>query len=283
MAASPRPTEIDRAANRRALNKFIAKSMLGPLNNPDLSSDAKRDLLRELVFPPPSPRDVFGVVYAGDWRKRIEAQTSLAAPRDVARIIQQGFVVGASMGDIAKAMLPVLNGVRSSARRIARNEVLRTAHIMQAEAWSEVDDLIIGYQVHAVDNGHSPTSRPEHRARHGTIYYKNPKGSQKGLDERPFPPYEADGKIAHNCRCWLSPVFAPHPPPMPEVSPTEMDPDIVSAWFDDASDRDRRAAVGNERYKIAKRNLDRQPEWFDFIDAVGQLLSVPDLIAKLTY
>jgi hypothetical protein len=258
-------------------SRLRVQNLASPLDNPDLSDTAKRDLMRELIFPPPDPRQVFGIVYAGDWRKRLEANTKLAAPRGVARVIQQGFVAGASQREIAKALLPVLDGVRISARRVAHNESMRVAHTMQHQAWAEVDDLIAGYQIHAVDDGHNPTSRPEHRARHETVYYKKPRGSQKGLDQRPNPPYEADGSLAHFCRCWLTPVWDTTPPMPAERATSPLDPEVVSSWFDDAKPSQRRAAVGNARYAFVADMLDREPNWMDFIDAAGRLLSLDAL------
>lgn len=65
-------------------------------------------------------------------------------------------------------------------------------------------DLIIGYQIHAVLD---EQTRPEHRERDGTVYYRDPGPGQKGMDEMPRPPREADGNMAWNCRCMLTPVL----------------------------------------------------------------------------
>lgn len=63
---------------------------------------------------------------------------------------------------------------------------------------------VIGWQVLGILDDRI---RPAHRERHKTIYYANPKPGQKGYDEMPNPPYEADGSLAHNCRCVVIPVF----------------------------------------------------------------------------
>lgn len=247
----------------------------------DLSDDAKKDLMRQLIFPPPPQREVFGVVYAGDWRQRLANQTRLAAPQKIARVVMDGATTGRSIGEIAKDLQPVVNGVKSSARRIARNENLNIAHTMQWKAWQEVDELINGYQVFAVDQGHSPESRPEHRRRHGTVYYKKPKSGQRSLSDLPHPPHEADGSLAENCRCWISPTFTAEEEDPENAHPsTALDPEVAGEWFDQAGERDRRAAVGAQAYNLVKQETDREPEWDDFVDNAGRVLTYEQLFAS---
>lgn len=176
----------------------------------NLSADAARDLFRQLIFPPPSPQASRLVVYASGWQQRLANETSLALPHEIARVVYRNVAGGKSIKDLARELLPVVDGVRSTARRIARDESMRVSHTMQQAAWDQVDDIIDGYTVYAVDGGHSPTSRPEHKARHGTTYWKSPGPGQKGMDECPHPPFESarDGnRIAWNCRCYLAPHF----------------------------------------------------------------------------
>jgi uncharacterized protein with gpF-like domain len=75
--------------------------------------------------------------------------------------------------------------------------------------------LLIGYQVHATLDQHT---RPWHKQRDGTVYYKNPGPGQKGMAQMPNPPDEAADPrerppgtphTAWNCRCYLTPVLRP--------------------------------------------------------------------------
>ncbi len=269
------------------IGTLAVRNMAAPLLNPAISKDAKKELAKTLIFPPPSAQRARELVYRGKWFDRLSRMTKLAAPEDVGKVLRIGTLAGKSMRDIARDLMPVLNGVQSSARRIARNEVSRVAHDAQWDAWQEVKDVIIGYQVHAVDNGHHPTSRPEHKRRHLTIYYKLPKRGQKGMNEMPRPPQEADGSTAENCRCWLTVVFGPMPPLLKDIAPHPIDPDIAAPWFAKASVRDKKAAVGADRYAAVRQTLlqqgsERKPQWFDFIDiATGLLLPVDSIAARL--
>jgi SPP1 gp7 family putative phage head morphogenesis protein len=152
----------------------------------------------------PDRETVSRIVYSSGWLKRIAAQSKLASPEAIAAIVARGYSEGKNVKQIAADLLPVLQGVQSSARRVARTEGMRIAHEIQFATWEQMGDLVIGYQVHSVHDDHV---RPEHKKRDGTIYYKNPKAGQKGIDEMPRPPIEADGSVAHNCRCYLTPVF----------------------------------------------------------------------------
>jgi uncharacterized protein with gpF-like domain len=153
-------------------------------------------------------REAFGVVYGGDWQARLAAQTRLADPAEIARLVHRGQVAGKTVEQIADDLLPVLNGVRVSARRVAHDEVMWVSHKSQQAAWRQVDDQIIGYRVHSVLDSRV---RPKHLERDGWAFYKTPGPGQRGMDERPDPPRESpkDGGVwAYNCRCFLSPIFA---------------------------------------------------------------------------
>lgn len=63
---------------------------------------------------------------------------------------------------------------------------------------------VVGFRVIGIlDN----RIRPAHRKRHGTAYYFDPRPGQFGIPQMPRPPYEADGTLAYNCRCILTPIF----------------------------------------------------------------------------
>ncbi len=134
----------------------------------------------------------------------------------------------------------------------------------QLAASEQISELIPAYQINAVLDSRT---RPEHRARNGTIYYRNPKGEQLGFDSMPHPPIEADGSIAYNCRCFLTPVFE-----AADVLAAP-DPDSMADWFGSAPMQDRETVAGAGRLEIARRELGYEPSWFDLIDSTGHLVA----------
>lgn len=171
------------------------------------------DELWDMLFPAPTEQQVHSVLYAGDWTGRLAAATRLAPPAQLAGLLAAGLLAGKSQQQIARDLAPAVNGVRASARRVARTECLRVAAAMQMQAHEQLGDLVIGYQVHATLDRNT---RPWHRERNGTIYYLLPAPGQKGPEQMPHPPEEAADprerpagtpQTAWNCRCWLSPVL----------------------------------------------------------------------------
>lgn len=167
------------------------------------ASDAgeRKKAFLELLFPPPPKHVVDSIVYAKvqgrTWEQRLEGATRTSAtPQQLAEIVGQGVAAGKTQQQIAKDLLPAVDGIRSTARRIARTEGLRVAQTMQVRAWDGLGDMLLGYQVRSVLD---ERTRDEHRLRNGRCYYKDPEPGQLGLEECPQPPLEADGTIAWNC------------------------------------------------------------------------------------
>lgn len=171
--------------------------------------------LLDILFPPPPEADVLRIVYGNQWQERLAASTRLAQPATLASIIANGMIQGKSQQEIARDILPAVNNVRVSARRIARTEALRVAGQMQMQAHEALGDLVIAYQVHSMHDEHV---RPWHLKRDKTIYYKNSAPGQKGLEQLPNPPEEAADpnerppgtpQMAWNCRCYITPILRP--------------------------------------------------------------------------
>ena len=169
--------------------------------------------LGDILFPPPSEEEVHRIVYSSGWQERLAAATRLAQPETLASIIANGMIQGKDQRQIAQEILPAVQQVRVSARRIARTEALRVAGEMQMQAHEALGDLVVGYQVHSMHDEHV---RPWHLQRDGTIYYKSPGPGQKGLPQMPRPPEEAPDpnerppgtpQMAWNCRCFLTPIL----------------------------------------------------------------------------
>lgn len=175
--------------------------------------DDAHEYLLSLLFPAPTGQEVDRIIYAGDWQARLAAGTRLAAPTALASVVAGGMAAGQTPRQIAQQLLPVVDGVRSSARRIARTEALRVAAAMQMDCHRQLGDLVIGYTVHSA---FSTWTRPWHRERSGTAYYLDPAPGQKGMRQCPHPPQEAEDpaerpagapQTAWNCLCWLTPIL----------------------------------------------------------------------------
>lgn len=136
-----------------------------------------------------------------------EALTRYFEPQMASDTVLFGISQGWTRQRIIRELTALFDGAKVAARRVARTEGLRVATQTTLAVSETIPELVYGYRINAVDEGHNPTSRPEHRKRHGTIYYRAPKGSQKGLDKMPQPPHEADGELAYNCRCFLEPLI----------------------------------------------------------------------------
>lgn len=246
----------------------------------------------QFLFPPPSKQFIDDVVLGSQegihWTDRIATLSRLASPETIAAVVSQAYAGGASPPEIAKKLLPVLDNVRSSARRVARTEGLRIAHRAQMACHEQLGDLIAGYQV---NSAFGPTARHSHSLRSGTIYWKNPKPGQLGFDVMPHPPVDRgaphdDGPpgVKPWCRCWLAPVlrqpsdFSESQRTVFETQAKEVIPDPLtySDWFAGASPQWREQAVGVRRYRTLASEIEN-PRWEYFVDEQGKLLTVDQL------
>ena len=250
-----------------------------------VSKDRLKKLFAQIVFPAPTEEELSGIVYGGDWQQRLVALTKLAEPDHVASVITTGFALGKGAQQVAADLLPLVDGVRASARRIARTEGMRVGHETQMAAWDGLGEMSVGYQVHATLD---QWTRPHHAARNGTIYYKEPEAGQKSVNEMPHPPIDEDGSVAHNCRCNLTPVLRPVAELVKDPDKVALfttakhmlvpDPAVYSEWFDRTDDKRRKLAVGIRRFEAVKDRLGRTPAWGDFLDPdTGSLLRVEAL------
>lgn len=251
------------------------------------ATPAEAEQIGRMLFPPLTPIEATSVVYApssvgGSWQGRMGQLTALAPPEQVAALVNHWAASGEPPRALEDRLLPVMAGVRSAARRVARTEGQRVANTVRMATYDGLSDLIIGYQVHATMDSRT---RPHHAARNGTVYYKDPKAGQLGLRDMPHPPIEEDGTVAHNCRCYLSPVMTVDQELLDDPAAVAVftnnennlipDPAVYSQWFAGATDQHRRYAVGSGRMSIVQGQL--QPgevlTWQHFLDpATGQLL-----------
>lgn len=247
--------------------------------------------IREMLFPPLTREKAREVVYSStngtNWRRRMAEQTATAPPEQVAATVAQWASTGKTPAELRKALMPVVAGISTTARRIARTEGQRVAHEIRMESYKGIDPLIVGYQIHATMD---QRTRPHHAARNGTVYYKDPKGGQPGLKDMPRPPLEEDGTVAHNCRCYLTPVLTEDNEILDNPETKKLfddnegnlvpDPNSYHDWFDTASAADRRWAVGSRRLSTMMDLLKpgESLSWAHFLDPKsGKLLDISQL------
>lgn len=214
LAAIPNMLAANLAEAARHAHAVTAENIDDHLPARQLMEDAASEAawLAAPLFAAPTLEEIYRLVYASDWRGRLSAMTRLAAPDALAAIVANGFQQGLTPAEISRLIRPAVQGVQSSARRIARTEGMRIAHQTQMEMYEEIPG-VIGYQVHSM---HFPATRHWHAKRDGTIYYRHPKPGQKGFHQMPRPPLEADDPgerpagtphVAFSCLCWLTPVL----------------------------------------------------------------------------
>jgi hypothetical protein len=160
------------------------------------------------LLPNPTREQVDSVVYSAGWAGRLGRLTSLSSAETLAAMAATVAGQGGGPRDWLAAILPLVERDRVVARRVARDASLHVAHEVEMASWESLgEDWVIGYQIHAVRDART---RPDHLARDGTRYYRTPGPGQLGFDAMPRPPFEAakdGGKLAYNCRCWISPIL----------------------------------------------------------------------------
>lgn len=247
---------------------------------------AERAQIEAQLLPVESQEEIDRIVYAPSgrttWQQRMAMLTGLAHPETVAQVIALARAQGETAGQMAQRLLPIVQNNRVSARRIARTESARCSTEASMQTYENMGELIIGYQI----NAHMDwRTRPHHAARNGTIYYRQPTAGQLSMLHMPRPPIEEDGTVAHNCRCYLSPVLTPaeHVESDPSLKAlfTDQrhdiipDPQTYENWFAQATEQERRWAVGARRLRAATQRLEPgEPlRWATMISpTTGQLL-----------
>lgn len=274
---------------------LAALDPLGPFRDLAPEEPAWDDFdIDDFLFPSPPRETIDQVVFGSGWQYWLGNAAGTRNPDQLASIISSGFAFGRNPQEIARDLLPAVDGVRSAARRIARTEGMRIAGAMQMQAHDQLGDLCVGFQVLPLLDQHS---RPWHAARKGITYWKNPKPGQKGLRQMPHPPDEPDDpgerpagtpKRAHWCRCTLLPVLraidslTDHPAFRNAQQDLIPDPLLYRDWFRQADERRRRIAVGVRRYERMKAELGRKPEWEHFLDPLTGDLVARDALAQET-
>lgn len=237
---------------------------------------------QDLLFPAPSEAKVNQIVMspAGPdkivWTDRLKRLSKLVDADQAATAIAIGLSQGKSTRELAKDLVPAVQGYRSSAMRIARTEGLRVAHVGQMECHDQLGDLNAGFTIRATID---IVTRPKHAARNGRQWFKD-----SGADMRTTLAMEQDSlPDSPNCRCRLVPLLRPPaniPAEAAEILKTAIVPEVRTAqdWWATATVAQKRASVGVARYAAASSTLGRPPQFADFIDPQTADLVTPSRI-----
>lgn len=191
----------------------LALPAVDPKEFVNLSSKAKDDLLKRVIFKPMTRQEVRTILLNQQIAGKIAPLTAQIAPHHLIATISRATSQGLNRAQIARQELePRFHIAKSTAIRVARDSGSMITTQANLQAFQGLGPLLIGYRCNCVTD---KNSRPWHQARKGQIYYIHPKEGQKGMEQCPHPPYEpADPserppgtpQIAYNCRCYLTPI-----------------------------------------------------------------------------
>lgn len=214
-------------------------------------------------------------------------------PKKIADILVKGISQSKNRHQQARDLINELAIPRSAAKRIVRTEGARVATESNMNSYEKLGTAVIGYMIHATPN---PDSRWWHRQRSGTVYYKEPTEGQKGLAQMPRPPMEAKDpkerpedapEVAHNCLCYISPVWQPLDEVdtlLSKLANHKVVPDnlVYADWFSTTTEKLKRRAVGSRRYDLVTKMHGENASYFHYIDPeTGEMMAL-DALAKET-
>ncbi|HSV28364.1 MAG TPA: hypothetical protein VLL76_02365, partial [Candidatus Omnitrophota bacterium] len=150
---------------------------------------------------------------------------------------------------------------------------------------NSVGDMLAGKEYMAVMD---QFTRPDHAARHGKFYRRQGPNRYVADDGEIFP----GDHWTYHCRCIGLDVFkAPEEFRQDPALAADFrregvdnipDPPAYQDWFAAAGQAERKRAVGVRRLRAVEALLgsDRRPQWADFIEQTGRLLSPQELAAE---
>jgi SPP1 gp7 family putative phage head morphogenesis protein len=293
-------TKVSYAEAGMVMVQTLPQSYLNILSYPmqeerKSKEELEAEQIQAAIFPAMHEEKVHDIVYGTTlgttWNARLAQQTNLGNLQHIARRIALDFAAGKSPEGISESIRPLVQNNAATARRIARTECQRIAHESRMETYKKLGDLVIGYQIHATMDSRV---RPHHAARSGTVYYINPLPHQIGMQQMPRPPIDEDGTVAHNCRCWITPVLrlqkqVENNPAAKKVFRDKKgmlipNPAVYSQWFQKAPERARMRVVGADRYRIMQDKFPagHQVKWGYFIDPKSGQLMDEDVLQRET-
>ena len=238
--------------------------------------EGRKQLVRS-VFPGIKGSDIIKIIQTQNISARLATSMSRSglSPNQVAQA-----AIARSEEALKRSMVSqYFARLRNIAYTIGRTSVAKMAGDAGKAVYESLPRNLVGFQVHGILDDRI---RPAHRERNGTIYYKTPRYGNKGFDEMPNPPTEADGTTAFNCRCWLSPVVAQDTDKFYDfkgrIIPNAR---IFNEWFSAANKPMQLLAIGAKRYQAAARRLKKgeRLQWFHLLDPDSGMLLDPKEIA----
>ena len=175
-------------------SRRINAIMADLLANKDLQ-ESKRTIARD-IFPGIPKNVILEIIRNRNIPQRIMQKMSRTRmnPSAVAQFvaIQKDPLIRSSM------VTQYFKAMRNNAYMIARTAISSMMGQIARNTYSALPKELVGFQIHAILDSRT---RPAHRERDKTVYYKNPRYGNLGFDQMPNPPLEADGSTAFNCRC----------------------------------------------------------------------------------
>lgn len=257
---------------------------IDPASRGALNRDEAMRLIAATLFAAPTEDDIdqwLTVAVPGglSWEDRLRRWEKPARAAMLSEL-SIGLSAGENVDDLRSRIKPFADGVAWKAQRIARTEGNRAAERANRATIDGMGGMVDGMQIVAVMD---EWTRPEHAARNGRIYTRRDDGIFRDSNGDPLP----DLPDAPNCRCMTIPVLKPpedfrknqklaavFKSATGELIP---DPSSYMDWWERASVQERKIAVGARRYRLLIDRLGRSPEWPDFIDTDGSLLSTEQL------
>lgn len=195
-------------------------------------------------------------------------QRTRMTPRAYAQVIviQKDPVIRASL------VSNYFNMVRNTAYTVTRTSAASMMSQVRMENYGAIPKDLVAFQVHGILDDRI---RPAHRERNGTIYFKNPRYNQIGMDQMPNPPLEADGTTAFNCRCWLTPILSSLSNKFYDFKGRIIpNASVFDQWFNSASKELKIMAIGIKRYGAASKRLRRGEilKWHHLLDPESGML-----------
>jgi hypothetical protein len=246
----------------------------------------KRALIESLIFPDLAPVQIevmLTLPFNGmSWDERLrrwEGSTRESMLSEMAA----GLSAGELLPDLRKRLEPLVGGITFKAQRIARTEGRRMAERGQQGAYTQASDLLAGMQAIETLDEHT---RASHAARHGRVYDQQADGTYKSKAGELLPDFPDEP----NCRGYASPLlklpaeFEADPAVRVQFETANAaiipDPGSYRLWWAQATERQKRRSVGAARFRTVQsrtRRRDREPDWEDFLDDDGKLLSIARL------
>lgn len=193
--------DIAALVSRKAQTKLkwysdqICKIMADAIFNLDLEESSRQRLAKMNILGV-SGADILRMIHTQNVSGRIAAQ--MAKARMTPERVAQDAIVRGEEAIRRSVVSQYFAKMRSIAYKIGRTSVSQMAGNVSKKVYESLPRSLVGFQVHGILDD---KIRPAHRERNGTIYYKTPRYGNKGFDQMPNPPMEADGTHAWNCRC----------------------------------------------------------------------------------